>query len=102
MNLMTTVYMLDLPVVSDSQSALMLAASATSVHFLDSEAINRFKSSGVPIFAVALSLLRLASTSLPLRISLIAALSFSTVLGGVPAGARMADQNVAWSLGIPA
>ena len=65
----------ELKFVTLTQSALILAATATSVHFLDSDAMNSARSCGVPIFAVALSLFRLASMSLDLRISLMAAFS---------------------------
>src|SRR5258708_39352391 len=85
-----------------AHSALMPASFTTVVHFFDSAATKAAKSCGEPIFGRALSLERIVSMSLVLRISLIAALSLSTTALGVPAGARTPDQNVACRLGSPA
>ena len=56
---------------------------------------------GEPIFELALSLMRLVCISGDFITSLISVLSLSMMLAGVPAGARIPDQNVACSLGNP-
>src|SRR5262249_61755879 len=84
-----------------SQSTLMRVSSAIAVQRGASAAIKAAKSCGEPIFASAPNRAKPACASLDRRISLIAALSFSTMGEGVPAGASSPDQNEARSLGYP-
>src|SRR5215467_501538 len=83
------------------QSALIPADVMTFVHFSVSARQNSAKSRGEPIFGLALNLARLASSSGERRISLIDALSMSTIFAGVPVGATMLAQNVACNVGKP-
>src|SRR5262245_52901852 len=73
----------------------------TLVHFSVSVRQNLAKSSGEPIFGLALNLAKLACTSGNRRNSFIAALSLPTMGVGVPIGATMLAQNVACSVGNP-
>src|ERR1700738_3270548 len=79
----------------------MPADLMTFVHFSVSERQNLAKSSGEPIFGLALNLAKVASTSGDRRNSFIDALSLSMMYAGVPIGATMVAQNVACSVGNP-
>src|SRR5262249_61939453 len=79
----------------------MFAAFTTAAHFCVSAAMNVERFSGEPTSSLALSLARIAPISLVFIIALISVLSLLTIDVGVPAGARMADQYLAFKFGHP-
>src|SRR5258708_39596556 len=79
----------------------MFAAFTTAAHFCVSAAMKVERPLGEPTSGLALSLARIASISLVLIIALISVLSLLTIDVGVPAGASMADQYVAFNFGHP-
>src|SRR5262249_1200493 len=79
----------------------MFAAFTTAAHFCVSAAMNVERFSGEPTSDLALSLARIAPISLVFIIAFISVLSLLTMDVGVPAGARMADQYVAFNFGHP-
>src|SRR5262245_45005870 len=79
----------------------MPAALMRFVHFSVSARQNFAKSSGEPIFGLALNLARLASTSGDRKNSFIDVLSLSMTCAGVPIGATTPAQKVACSVGNP-
>ena len=70
-----------------------------SCPFCVSAAMKVERSSGEPTSGLALSLARIAPISLVFIIALISVLSLLTIDVGVPAGARMADQYLAFNFG---
>ena len=77
----------------------MFAAFTTAAHFCVSAAMKVERSSGEPTSGLALSLARIAPISLVFIIALISVLSLLTIDVGVAAGARMADQYLAFNFG---
>src|SRR5262249_34890685 len=80
-------------------SGLMPSALTTVAHLATSEAMNRAKSCADPPLASALSLARAARISVEFSTSFVAALSLSTIAGGVPAVVSSPVHNVASSCG---